>query len=61
MIFHAGGLITALLEMNFPNNETGLEVDLSSIEEDDIIKILFSENPGIVIQIREMKVIYRPD
>lgn len=49
----AGGLITALLEMNFPNNKTGLDLDLSSIEEPDIIKLLFSENPGILIQVLE--------
>ncbi len=49
----AGGLITALLEMNFPNNITGLDIDLSSIKEPDIIKLLFSENPGILIQVQD--------
>ena len=49
----AGGLITTLLEMNFPNNETGLDIDLSTIEEPDIIKLLFSENPGIIIQVKD--------
>ncbi len=49
----AGGLITTLLEMTFSNNETGLDIDLSTIEETDIIKLLFSENPGIIIQVRE--------
>ncbi|MCD4730218.1 MAG: phosphoribosylformylglycinamidine synthase, partial [Bacteroidales bacterium] len=49
----AGGLITTLLEMTFPNNKTGLDIDLSKIEESDIIKLLFSENPGIIIQVRE--------
>ena len=48
----AGGLITALLEMTFPNNEVGLDIDLSSIEETDVIKLLFSENPGIILQVR---------
>jgi phosphoribosylformylglycinamidine synthase len=47
----AGGMITALLEMVFANPLTGLEIDLSSISEKDIIKILFSENPGIIIQV----------
>ncbi|REE02194.1 phosphoribosylformylglycinamidine synthase [Marinoscillum furvescens] len=46
----SGGLITALLEMNFPNTKGGLQVDLSVFEETDIIKILFSENPGVLIQ-----------
>ncbi|MCD4731848.1 MAG: phosphoribosylformylglycinamidine synthase, partial [Bacteroidales bacterium] len=49
----AGGLITALLEMTFTNNEVGLDIDLSTIEESDIIKLLFSENPGIIIQVSE--------
>ena len=47
----AGGLITTLLEMNFANQNRGLAVNLDSFEEDDIIKILFSEKPGIVIQV----------
>ncbi len=46
----AGGMITALLEMNFANETGGLEVSLDKIEEDDLIKILFSENPGLLIQ-----------
>jgi phosphoribosylformylglycinamidine synthase len=49
----AGGLITALLEMTFSNNDSGLDIDLSTIDETDIIKLLFSENPGIIIQVRE--------
>jgi len=47
----AGGMITALLEMTFANNETGLHIDLSAINEVDTIKLLFSENPGILIQV----------
>ncbi|MCC8145701.1 MAG: phosphoribosylformylglycinamidine synthase [Bacteroidales bacterium] len=46
----AGGMITALLEMCFANVEGGLEVNLDAVEETDLIKILFSENPGIIIQ-----------
>jgi len=49
----AGGLITALLEMCFSNVEGGLEVDLDSIPESDIVKILFAENPGVLIQVKE--------
>jgi phosphoribosylformylglycinamidine synthase len=51
----AGGLITALLEMNFPNEKTGMDVDLSSINEPDLAKLIFSENPGIVIQVKNTK------
>lgn len=47
----SGGLITTLLEMTFANPDIGLAIDLNSITEKDIIKLLFSENPGIVIQI----------
>ena len=47
----AGGLITTLLEMNFPNIATGMELDLSCFAESDLVKILFSENPGIIIQV----------
>jgi phosphoribosylformylglycinamidine synthase len=47
----AGGLITALLEMCFANTEGGLELNLDSIKERDLIKILFAENPGVVIQV----------
>ena len=46
----AGGLLTALLEMTFANNETGLKIDVSGFNDNDIIKILFSEKPAIVIQ-----------
>ncbi|MFH0999723.1 MAG: phosphoribosylformylglycinamidine synthase [Bacteroidota bacterium] len=46
----AGGLITTLLEMNFANVNGGLSLSLDSLNEDDIIKLLFAENPGIVFQ-----------
>ena len=51
----AGGMITALLEMCFANVEGGLEVDLDAINEADIVKILFAENPGILLQVKEKK------
>ena len=49
----AGGLITTLLEMCFANVEGGLEIELDKMKETDIVKILFAENPGIVIQISD--------
>ena len=49
----AGGLITTLLEMCFANTEGGMEIDLDKIKSDDIVKILFAENPGIVIQVAD--------
>ena len=47
----AGGLITTLLEMCFANTTGGMKVNLNKFEEDDITKILFAENPGIVVQV----------
>ena len=49
----AGGLITTLLEMCFSNVEGGMEINLDKIKEEDLIKILFAENPGIVIQVSD--------
>ena len=47
----AGGLITTLLEMTFSNTQGGINVNVDSFNENDIIKILFSENPALVIQV----------
>lgn len=47
----AGGLITCLLEMCFANTEGGLEIDLDNFKCDDLIKVLFAENPGVVVQV----------
>jgi len=50
----AGGLITTLLEMTFANTRGGLHVNLHNICADgDIIKTLFAENPGVVIQVSD--------
>ena len=51
----AGGMITTLLEMCFANVEGGLEVNLDKINESDIMKILFAENPGIIVQVKDKK------
>jgi phosphoribosylformylglycinamidine synthase len=51
----AGGLITTLLEMTFAQNDLGLTIDLTDIGEKDLVKLLFSENPGIVLQISDDK------
>ena len=56
----AGGMITALLEMCFANVNGGLEIDLNEIKEKNLIKILFSENPGILIQIKDCKMVESP-
>lgn len=46
----SGGLITTLLELCFANTNTGASLDLTSLKESDSIKLLFSENSGIVLQ-----------
>ena len=49
----AGGLITTLLEMCFANTEGGMEINLDKMKDHDIVKVLFAENPGIVIQVAD--------
>ncbi|WP_452231996.1 phosphoribosylformylglycinamidine synthase [Lacinutrix sp. MEBiC02595] len=46
----SGGLITTLLELCFADTNLGAELDLSDLAEKDSIKLLFSENAGIVFQ-----------
>jgi phosphoribosylformylglycinamidine synthase len=48
----SGGLITTLLEMCFPVPGVGMSVNTKELG-DDTIKVLFSENPGIVIQVKD--------
>ncbi len=46
----AGGMITTLLEMCFADNNLGAKINLSAIAENDVVKILFAENSGIIFQ-----------
>lgn len=50
----SGGLITTLLEMNFPNTSGGMNIDLDAMGETDIIKLLFAENPALVLQVNDV-------
>lgn len=52
----SGGLITTLLEMCFPTTNSGIDLILDK-SGNDLIKILFSENPGIVIQVGDIQVV----
>ena len=45
----AGGMVTTLLEMCFPETSVGLSVDLSQLNAKDDIQLLFSEKAGILI------------
>lgn len=47
-----GGMITTLLEMTFSVPDVGMDINLSAWN-DEIIKILFSENPGIILQVSD--------
>jgi phosphoribosylformylglycinamidine synthase len=49
----AGGMLTTLLEMCFSNSQGGITVNLSALNEADTLKILFSQNPGIIIQVKD--------
>jgi phosphoribosylformylglycinamidine synthase len=49
----AGGMLTTLLEMCFPDNELSVEVDLTAIGEEDTVKLLFAENSGVIFQAKD--------
>ena len=49
----AGGLVTTLLEMNFPNTGWGVNIDIPADEEDAVMS-LFAENPGVILQVKDM-------
>ncbi len=55
----AGGLITTLLEMTFGNTKGGLHINLHDLAASSdnadaaVIKALFAENPGVVIEVND--------
>ena len=50
----AGGLITCLLEMCFANQKGGLHINLHDLCKDgDVVKTLFAENPGVVVEVSD--------
>ncbi len=54
----AGGLVTTLLEMVFANADGGLAITTEGFTangENDLITILFAENPALVIQVDDAK------
>lgn len=50
----AGGMVTTMLEMLFAQPGVGLDADLSVFGESDIVKLLFSENPGVILQVNDL-------
>lgn len=49
----AGGLVTAIAEMCFGQTAIGANIDLDGFAEEDVIKILFAENPGVLVQTKD--------
>ncbi|MDT8414468.1 MAG: phosphoribosylformylglycinamidine synthase [Flavobacteriaceae bacterium] len=49
----SGGLITTLLEMCFADTNLGAHISFKNFREKDLVKILFSENIGIVVQAKD--------
>ena len=49
----SGGLITTLLEMCFADNNLGAKLLFDNFKEKDLVKILFSENIGVVFQAKD--------
>ncbi len=53
----AGGTVTALLEMCFANTEGGIKFYTDGfstvLNENDIIKMLFAENPAVLVQVED--------
>ena len=49
----SGGLITTLLELCFPSISLGMNINFSELQETDLVKILFSEKVGVVLQSKE--------
>jgi phosphoribosylformylglycinamidine synthase len=50
----AGGLATCLLEMCFGNLSGGLNVSINRFPNLDAVRLLFSEQPALVIQVRDL-------
>jgi phosphoribosylformylglycinamidine synthase len=48
----AGGLITSLLEMTFPHTDLGIDLSFDGYEDAAAINLLFSENPGLLLQLQ---------
>ncbi len=48
----SGGLVTTLLELCFPSQNVGMNLDLSEMG-DDLVNLLFAENAGVILQTTE--------
>lgn len=50
----AGGMLTTLLELCFADRNIGAQIDLSEFD-GELVKILFSENSGIIVQASDVR------
>ena len=50
----AGGLITNLSEMTFSTSAIGLNLDFKNIPCDNLLQFLFSETPGVIVQVKNL-------
>lgn len=48
----ADGLVPTLLEMCFADNRLGADIDLDVLNEPDLIKCYFANNPAVILQIK---------
>ena len=53
----AGGMLTTLLEMNFANTKGGMNMSFNDMAETDIVKILFAENPAVILQVADENIL----
>ncbi len=52
-----GGLVTCLLEMCFSNLSGGIQVNLEAFAVKDPVKLLLSEQPALVIQVKDLEMV----
>lgn len=50
----SGGLITTLLEMAFSCQNLGMQLDLTGMGEQNLAKLLFAENAGVILQVNDL-------
>ena len=55
----SGGLITTLLEMAFPAVNAGFNARVAIMLDENPVEVLFSEQPGAVIQVKEKEVVIK--
>ena len=49
----SGGMITSLLEMCFANKDGGMAINLTELGMEDNVRLLYSQNPGVIIQVAD--------